>query len=893
MKNLIPFVCGLFLSGTLIGQTLLKEQDFSDFYQPYRNQFVSHLQPADVNSLNKHLMKEYIHNNTSKFRDSVYQLLELGLIQTNQLQAIFDTKIQSYTSSPNFYAGFSQFKNHYNEHNHGGNRAGVADCANSGMDLNDFSHWFTSVGDECTAYVGCYTGEVVGLFTDPLIENANHFITPGGYVNDPKLLANGAVLPTLCPFPGFGPHSFKLGDDITADHDASRAYYEFVVEPDKPIYSYAFAVVLEDPMGGHNPQGKPYFAIEFTDEDGDPIPNGCADYYVEAGANPGFINVGVGGLQYKDWTRLDVDLNAYIGQTIRVEFRVSDCNLGGHRGYAYIDAICELPEITKAPDCNGIKLSAPEGYFGYSWSTGDVTREIVVPGPGLYSVDLISENGCFITIDTLINDIYVKLQQDAQIVDVSCNGYADGSITINTFGGNPLYQYSIDNGVTFQPLNVFAGLPAGNYTVIIVDDLGCESRKNYTINEPPAMVANIVSEDACFNVCDGEMIINVAGGNSPSGIYEIKLNGVTLPANTAKNLCPGAYNIQLKDEAGCLQNVNYNIGQMPQLALPPINVTNEKCYNDCQGIIDITPVAGMTYSIDDGFTYHNNNIFQNLCAQASMYKVNVKDQFGCIAKTNVLITQPDPLQINLIDKSVCLNKEVELDANVIGGTNPIDYQWSTGQQSKKIIVLADKDRTYNVTGTDANGCKIAGNVRVALLPQPTANFTYVPGKVDIFNNEVTFTNTSKDYTSNKWIFDVLGTSVNVDDVFKFPAEGGKEYNVCLKVENNDGCRDSICKLIYVNHNALIYVPNVFTPDGDGTNDIVSPVVEGIDPNDYEFLVFNRWGQLLFQTDQQNVGWDGRYKGSMSKEDAYVWKVKGRRLDNGEVVEEIGHVSLLR
>ncbi len=901
MKTLLTFALIImsFLALDVFSQSISNEKALSNYYKTLTSQAPSLLKPEDNSPQNIHLLEHFIENEMAEVVNQSFDDLFNNARTLQQLQNSLQTGYNSLTSSAAFYPNFLAYVNKQLSHADLRGEAEGEDviCENSGFDLGDYSNWFLSTGDECDAYAGCYTGEVIGLATDPVIENANHFITPGGYINDPKLATYGVILPTVCPFPGFGATSFKLGDDITNDWDASRAYYEFTVDATKPIYSYAFAVLLEDPTGGgaHSAGGKPYFSIEFTDEDGDPIPGGCASYFVESGANPGFISVpgAPRALQYKDWTRLDVDLNAYIGQDIRVEYRVSDCDLGGHRGYAYIDAICDLPEISIEHDCNGIKLAAPEGYFGYEWSTGELTREIVVPGPGLYSVDLISENGCRITIDTMVNKIYVKLDQDAVVVDASCFGYANGSITVNAFGGTVPYQYSINGGATFQASNSFNGLPAGVYNILIKDEMDCVHDKNYTINQPPTMTLAITKKESCFDACDGNVTLTPGGGNSPGGTYKIRINGSLLVGNNKTNMCPGIYDIQLKDEAGCLQNFPLTIDELPALVMPAVGIKDEDCYNDCSGRISITPAANLTYSIDNGLTFSVNNVFSNLCAQPGVYKVKVKDHNGCLAQTNAVINQPPPLEIILEDKQICLHTTVDLDANVIGGVNPITYRWSTGEATKKINVFADMDRSYFVTGTDANGCEISGNVRVSLLPQPKANFTYAPGVVDIFSNEVTFTNKSEGFTSNLWRFDDLGSSASVDEIFKFPAEGGKSYQVCLEVENDDKCRDSICKTILVKHSSLIFVPNVFTPDGDGVNDIVVPVVEGIEEENFEFLVFNRWGQLIFQTSEQGKGWNGTFKGVKAKQDAYVWKVKGVRKDNGDRVEEIGHVSLLK
>ncbi|MBX7095758.1 MAG: gliding motility-associated C-terminal domain-containing protein, partial [Flavobacteriales bacterium] len=120
-------------------------------------------------------------------------------------------------------------------------------------------------------------------------------------------------------------------------------------------------------------------------------------------------------------------------------------------------------------------------------------------------------------------------------------------------------------------------------------------------------------------------------------------------------------------------------------------------------------------------------------------------------------------------------------------------------------------------------------------------------------------------------------------------------NVCLTATSADGCIDSICKIVMIYDEFLIYVPNAFTPDPnyDQLNSVFMPIVSGHDPDDYEFMVFDRWGELIFYTQMSGVGWDGTYKGQAAKQDVYVWKLKVKKLYNGEKREYYGHVSLLK
>jgi gliding motility-associated-like protein len=112
------------------------------------------------------------------------------------------------------------------------------------------------------------------------------------------------------------------------------------------------------------------------------------------------------------------------------------------------------------------------------------------------------------------------------------------------------------------------------------------------------------------------------------------------------------------------------------------------------------------------------------------------------------------------------------------------------------------------------------------------------------------------------------------------------------VVSPNGCQDSICHQVYIAGDVTVYVPNAFTPDGDGVNDFFYPVCGDIDRDDFRVLVFDRWGSVIFETHDLAGKWDGTQNGVRCKEDIYVWKVKFRE-KSGVAREVIGHVSLLR
>jgi gliding motility-associated-like protein len=125
----------------------------------------------------------------------------------------------------------------------------------------------------------------------------------------------------------------------------------------------------------------------------------------------------------------------------------------------------------------------------------------------------------------------------------------------------------------------------------------------------------------------------------------------------------------------------------------------------------------------------------------------------------------------------------------------------------------------------------------------------------------------------------------------FEAQG--TYDVTLIATNELGCTDTTTQTIKIDNPLVMYVPNAFTPDGDALNNDFKPVLSsGFDPYNYELIVFNRWGEIMFVLHNAEVGWDGTYGGKLCPEGLYVWQIRVKN-GNGTFEAHRGHLSLLR
>jgi gliding motility-associated-like protein len=252
--------------------------------------------------------------------------------------------------------------------------------------------------------------------------------------------------------------------------------------------------------------------------------------------------------------------------------------------------------------------------------------------------------------------------------------------------------------------------------------------------------------------------------------------------------------------------------------------------------------------------------------------------------------------------SGCAPLVVNFTNNTPAGQMNGNCSWDFGNGSSSTGCGAQSS-TYNTPGcydvtltvTSPDGCVGDSTFTdiVCVFPNPIADFDWLPTQPTVLNSLVNFSDASINGASYVWDFAGQGNSTaqNPSFLFENPAPG--EYTVCLQVTSAQGCVDDTCKNVTIYDEFLLYVPNAFTPDNDGINDVFLPVVNGVDPEYYEFMIFNRWGELIFATDVTNKAWDGTHRGMDCKQDVYVWKIKARDALTGDQKEYYGHVTLMR
>ncbi|WP_343634503.1 PKD domain-containing protein [Fluviicola sp.] len=249
-----------------------------------------------------------------------------------------------------------------------------------------------------------------------------------------------------------------------------------------------------------------------------------------------------------------------------------------------------------------------------------------------------------------------------------------------------------------------------------------------------------------------------------------------------------------------------------------------------------------------------------------------------------------PLDVQFINESTANPGSVVQwdlgDGTLSSNNSTVSHQY-TGIDCFDVTLTITADNLCTTTKTLTD--------MICVDPLPVASFNANPQQVFSFDPTASFENTSSLNDQNLWNFDDGTTSDQVSPTHQFPIGQIGNYNVELIVISDQGCRDTAYRIVIVKDQLLFYVPNTFTPDGDEHNNIFLPIMTaGFSPATYEFYIYNRWGELVFESHDTQVGWDGTYGGGgMSQVGLYTWVIRFKDDDNDEKFEFAGHINLMK
>ncbi|MDF1672784.1 MAG: PKD domain-containing protein, partial [Vicingaceae bacterium] len=517
-------------------------------------------------------------------------------------------------------------------------------------------------------------------------------------------------------------------------------------------------------------------------------------------------------------------------------------------------------------------------------------------------------NGCPGTPDTFNITVNPPPTVDAGLDTTVCENDPaglGGSPTATGGGGAP-YVYSwtpvanLNNPTLSNPTATPSSVGSTTYTVQVTDASGCIGFDSLIVNAISCCVVNIVDtvivDVSCFGFCDGTVQIIANGGANQYSIDGINWQ----PSNTFNNLCPGQYTVYASD-GNCSDSIIVNIDEPTQITIPAV-ITDASCAGASDGQIVVAPQGGTP-----GYTYSwtipgvgNNPVASNL--PAGQYTVTVTDFNGCFLDSTFTVGQPAPLNLGSFEGDI-LSGCSPLEVQFTNTTNPATFVsmfWELGNGDTSSVSPVSTTYitpgTYDVklTITDATGCQgvVEKLAYITVYDDPTAAFTANPGQATVFDPTYNFIDLSQYNIVNwDWNFNNLGTSNEQNPIFTFPEDTGT-HNITLIVVDNHGCIDTVSHTVIVKGEHGVFVPNAFTPDFDGKNDGFSPKGFGISDVGYSFLIFDRWGEKLFETTDINTPWYGDYKNKLVPNGVYVWKLEFKDL-NGHKHSQVGKVTIVK
>lgn len=262
---------------------------------------------------------------------------------------------------------------------------------------------------------------------------------------------------------------------------------------------------------------------------------------------------------------------------------------------------------------------------------------------------------------------------------------------------------------------------------------------------------------------------------------------------------------------------------------------------------------------------------------------------GCIDTDTLMVTvYPNP-EVTSNDAEICPGEPVVLTA-----MGALSYEWPAGIFNSQAFYPTES-AIYKVIGTDANGCVDSTTSEVIVHAAPIVDFKILNPSLTTSEPTTGFDNLTTGASTFYWSFGDGATSTQFEPTHSYPTDHGGEYVITLTAYSPDGCPGVREKYVHVFRDYTIYVPNAFTPDANGVNEVFKPVMDGFDPFDYTMYIFNRWGDIVFETHDMDIGWDGTFSNQefAAQDNVYVWKIIAGLEESSDTKIFVGHVTLLK
>ncbi|MCW3078123.1 MAG: domain containing protein [Bacteroidetes bacterium] len=551
---------------------------------------------------------------------------------------------------------------------------------------------------------------------------------------------------------------------------------------------------------------------------------------------------------------------------------------------------------------------AASGASTYAWSgpaafnttsQNPVFTNNQVSYSGTYTV-LGTTNGCTATANTNVN-----INPLPVIIPVSSGNVCEhNSFTLSASGATayawtgPMGFNAFSSSVSFN--NALVTM-TGTYNVSGTDANGCVNSATIAQFVNPVPSPLVFGANKCLNE---DLPLTASGGTNyqwsgPNGFTSNQQNPVIANAQFGNS---GVYTVTVT-AAGCSATGTANCTIFANPIISFTGVT-EICKG---GVFSFVANGGLDYkwlTMFGEISQSNSFTISTTSPQLqSTYTLVGVDGNGCHDQVVIypLVLGLPYASVSAVKEGDCIPFSTRFNmSNMASNITSINWNFSNGtslSDSSSVIynVTSAGIHTVNIALTDNRGCKGAASGTVEGFPIPAADFIFNPEIPTNNDDYVSFTNQTTNARTVEWYWDFYSNSQNIstkeNPSYYFPEPGN--YFVFFKVKSDHGCTDSIVKKLTVIEDISIFIPNAFTPNGDGLNENFIPKTVGL--KKLRMDIFDRWGELIFTTSDPAMGWDGRHKkgGDILPQGVYVYRVSAIFNNGSKPKQYTGHVTLLR
>ncbi len=560
---------------------------------------------------------------------------------------------------------------------------------------------------------------------------------------------------------------------------------------------------------------------------------------------------------------------------------------------APIEVICCTDNFTvesdiSPPGCTsnddgaiGLQIESPDGPpFTLTWENGSADNPRTGLSPGSYSVTITDSTGCQ-TVRAYGLSAVAPFEFDTLFALPSCDAGTDGSITLETTGGQSPYLYAWEGG-DFDTLSTLEDLPAGLYSVIVQDAVGCTDTLDISLQELQLILDPQVTEvipPACNGADNGRILLSVANGLPP---YQFDFNDGNgyVSSNALTQLPAGSYAVNVLDENLCEGQFVFELEEPPVLSVT-VAGTPISCAGAADGTLTAQPhggTPGYEFAWSDGFGGS-----QREGLAPGNYQVTVTDANGCTADTAYEMGAPLPLMafIDSVSAPSCVGQATGLiTGRAEGGQPPYTYQLNDAGPLPSPTFSNLLPGTYELTVRDSRNCNAQAAITL-LEPEPLEVGIQEAEPVVLGYSTVLRASSTAVDAALTWSPPLYLSCTDCPEPGVEQPLATLTYTV--QATTPDGCTalDSVQLLVLPEYPA--YLPNAFSPNDDGINDLWAPQGGPALEAWLRIEVFDRWGGLLYSAENLSAGnpvleWNGQADNQPAPTGVYTCIVEGQFID---------------